>query len=253
MEIINLRADWNKVLSNEGGLSGRVNQAVFKSVVELSEVGGSILEVGPGRGDTAVALASLDRNVWVADMFSEPLKATLALANRQQVNIGLVQTDGENLSVKDGAFNLVYSQGLVEHFPNPKKILNEMTRVLSPGGFLLVDVPNMLSLQHLIKTQLVKSGKWQFGWETSFTVKALSNLLAEQGLQVLNERTYYWGMAMPIPQNLKPGLASMENRAKVKSTIIKIINYARKINTTRITSPAGFFLNNIGVIARKPS
>src|SRR2546422_208753 len=45
-------------------------------------------------------------------------------------------------SFPDGAFDVVTMVGVFEHLPNPLETLGETSRVLRPGGFLVVQVPN---------------------------------------------------------------------------------------------------------------
>lgn len=52
-----------------------------------------------------------------------------------------VVADGQALPFVDGAFDMVFSQSVVEHVPNPFRYASEVQRVLAPGGTLLVDAP----------------------------------------------------------------------------------------------------------------
>jgi SAM-dependent methyltransferase len=49
--------------------------------------------------------------------------------------------DGLNLPFKADAFQLVLSQEFVEHVSNPTRAVEEMARVLTPGGVLYLQVP----------------------------------------------------------------------------------------------------------------
>lgn len=42
--------------------------------------------------------------------------------------------DGENLGFKDNSFDFVYSLGVLHHTPNTQKAVDEIHRVLKPGG-----------------------------------------------------------------------------------------------------------------------
>jgi SAM-dependent methyltransferase len=51
----------------------------------------------------------------------------------------------------------VYSFEVLEHLWNPEKVLQEMVRVVKPGGFILVSCPNHFSLDlHLRKRPVVR-------------------------------------------------------------------------------------------------
>ncbi len=49
--------------------------------------------------------------------------------------------DGHYLSFRDGAFDAVISQAVLEHVKKPEKMIREMERVLRPGGYIYVEVP----------------------------------------------------------------------------------------------------------------
>jgi len=47
------------------------------------------------------------------------------------------------LPFADGSFDTVFSSQVLEHVPEPERMLAEMTRVLRPGGCLIVTAPHM--------------------------------------------------------------------------------------------------------------
>lgn len=52
--------------------------------------------------------------------------------------------DAENLSFADNSFDLVVSNDVLEHVPNPKKAITEAYRILRPNGKLIMTVPFFL-------------------------------------------------------------------------------------------------------------
>ena len=89
---------------------------------------------------------------------------------------------------RDGTFDVVFHQGLLEHFRDPRPLLRENARVTSRGGRVIVDVPQTVHPYTLMKQALILANRWFAGWETQFTPHALERLLREQGLRV--RRTY---------------------------------------------------------------
>lgn len=53
-----------------------------------------------------------------------------------------VAGDGHRLPIKDDSVDLVFSEYVFEHLPEPELALAEIRRVLSPGGSFVVLVPN---------------------------------------------------------------------------------------------------------------
>jgi SAM-dependent methyltransferase len=89
----------------------------------------------------------------------------------------------------DNAFDLVLASHLIEHLNNPAGFIEEVYRILAPGGYFLVTTPNIAGFQ----ARLFKS-RWRsaiFDHLYLFSVKTLSRLLAEKGFTV--ERVRTWG------------------------------------------------------------
>ena len=55
---------------------------------------------------------------------------------------GVQFADGHGLPYKTGSFGSVYSNSVVEHIPDPQNVLPELSRVLRPGGRLILTVPS---------------------------------------------------------------------------------------------------------------
>lgn len=49
--------------------------------------------------------------------------------------ITLLQMSASNMYFRDGMFNLIFSNAVLEHVKNPHEIFSEMYRVLAPGGY----------------------------------------------------------------------------------------------------------------------
>lgn len=56
----------------------------------------------------------------------------------------LCQADAESLPFRSGAFDVVTSFETLEHLSGPERFLDEVRRVLAPGGLLLLSTPNAL-------------------------------------------------------------------------------------------------------------
>ena len=102
----------------------------------LSLTGGErALEVGTGAGATAIALAPLVRSVTGVDVVSQLLVEGRAQA---PANVEFVEADATALPFEQGSFDLVCAVGMLHHVARPELVLAEMSRVLRPGGTMLV-------------------------------------------------------------------------------------------------------------------
>jgi ubiquinone/menaquinone biosynthesis C-methylase UbiE len=93
------------------------------------------LDVGTGAGALALALAPLVREVVGVDLSPELLAEA---RKRAPANVELLEADAASLPFERGAFDLVCSARTLHHVARPELVLAEMTRVLRPGGTMLV-------------------------------------------------------------------------------------------------------------------
>jgi ubiquinone/menaquinone biosynthesis C-methylase UbiE len=144
--------------------------------------GKRVLEVGAGTGRDSDAIARRGAEVWTLDYSEESLR----LMNESLVQpIHIVCGDALALPVASESFDLVFHQGLLEHFRNPEALLAENYRILKPGGLILVDVPQRFHYYTLAKHLLMFIDRWFAGWETEFSARDLEKLVVDQGFEVI--------------------------------------------------------------------
>lgn len=140
-----------------------------------------ILEVGAGTGRDSAALAAAGADVWTLDYSEESLRI---MSSALEHPVTIVCGDALALPFAAESFDLVFHQGLLEHFRNPADLLSENHRILRPGGYVLVDVPQRFHYYTLAKHVLMFFDKWFAGWETEFSARELESLVASQGFEI---------------------------------------------------------------------
>ena len=150
--------------------------------------GRRVLEVGAGSGRDTLELAHAGAIAVVLDYSPASLDLVRRQAREQGLEVGLVRADALAMPFRDGAFDVVFHQGLLEHFRDPLPLLLENARVTAHGGRVIVDVPQTFHGYTIMKQALILVNAWFAGWETQFTPGALEALLARAGLRV--KRTY---------------------------------------------------------------
>lgn len=59
---------------------------------------------------------------------------------------GIVEADACDAPFPDKSFDIVVCRELIEHVPNPKKLLSEIWRLLKPNGYVFISTPNGLNV-----------------------------------------------------------------------------------------------------------
>jgi 2-polyprenyl-6-hydroxyphenyl methylase/3-demethylubiquinone-9 3-methyltransferase len=81
----------------------------------------------------------------VAGCDTSPLSWELARANLAAAGVPGTVLQADFLTL-EGAYDVVFSGGVVEHFEDPSAVLAVFARLVAPGGFLVTDVPNLTGL-----------------------------------------------------------------------------------------------------------
>lgn len=99
--------------------------------------GKKVLEIGPGAGGHSVLFAKYGAIMSSADITFSRARATQAkfdLMEDMADGCLAMQSDAENLPFADATFDIVYSNGVLHHTPDTEQAINEVYRVLKPGG-----------------------------------------------------------------------------------------------------------------------
>jgi ubiquinone/menaquinone biosynthesis C-methylase UbiE len=106
-----------------------------------------ILEVACGQSGFVRELANAGAQVTGCDFSSAALNAARSRFGANQA--ALIQGDAQSLPFADNSFDLVVSCETIEHLPRVQAALEEMHRVTSPGGRLLLTTPNYFNFMGL--------------------------------------------------------------------------------------------------------
>jgi SAM-dependent methyltransferase len=124
---------------------------------------------------------------------SEPTVAQARTAFAGDALRGAV-SDVRDLPFRDGSFDAVYSMGTIEHFDETERAVEEIARVLRPGGRAIIGVPNRHDpfLRPLLATALQALGLYAYGYEKSYSRRALREMLEGAGLTVIAETAIFF-------------------------------------------------------------
>jgi phosphatidylethanolamine/phosphatidyl-N-methylethanolamine N-methyltransferase len=150
-----------------GALFARARRA---SIDAAERVGGRVLEVGVGTGISLPDYARTTRLVGVD--LSEPMlrKAQAKVKELRLDNVeGLALMDAQRLALPDESFDVIVAQLVITTCPDPEAALDELARVLKPGGeiVLISRVGADKGLRHLVEQGLTPITRL-LGWRLEF-------------------------------------------------------------------------------------
>ena len=128
-------------------LRARAERNAFARLLDRAIAGNArIADVGCGTGQMCVYLASADRMVVGADL----TRASLVLGAAAAARFGLagvqfVESDLRQPGLQRGAFDVVYSSGVVHHTPDPRASFARIAELARPGGLVVLGVYNAIA------------------------------------------------------------------------------------------------------------
>ena len=119
-----------------------VNSAFAKLAVELGSQAGLVLDVGTGTCRIPILIAQMRPTwqIWAIDLSENMLSLGAQNVKKAglQEQIKLERVDGKQMPYRDSMFDMVISNSIVHHLPDPLPFFQEVKRLLKPGGGILV-------------------------------------------------------------------------------------------------------------------
>ena len=116
--------------------------------------GASLLEIGCGMGSDLLQFARGGALVTGVDLTPRSIEITRHRFALYGQRGSFMISDGERLPFKGNTFDVVYSNGVLHHTPDTQGAINEVHRVLRPGGVAKVMLYHRNSLNYWIEIVL---------------------------------------------------------------------------------------------------
>jgi len=158
-------------------VSGDVDPRDF---VEIPS-GGRVLDYGSGDGNYLSYFHSKGVNIVGAEISDKLIAAS------EEAGLSMTRVDDfDRIPFPDGQFDVVYLMQVFEHLRSPRRFMQELSRVLKPGGRLYLAVPNAASAWRRVFAR-----NWVSGWFAPFhlvhyTRDSLAGLGREYGLPAVD-------------------------------------------------------------------
>jgi len=164
-------------------------QLVLAERILASSGSHSVLEAGSGYGMTSALLGAGIKERVLLDLEPVAMATAARLFAEKGESGAFVVGDLLSMGFKDGAFDLVFNAGVLEHFDFAMRCqaLCEMYRAVRPGGRVIVAVPNHFSSPYRYSYHYrKKQGQWPYPDE--LPIYDLHEEIQAAGLQLTQER-----------------------------------------------------------------
>jgi SAM-dependent methyltransferase len=195
--------------------------APYSRLIPFDELRGrDVLEIGCGTGVHARLLAEAGANVSAVDLTPTAVELTRRRLALHGLEADVREADAEQLPYDDATFDFVWSWGVIHHSSDTERVLDEIARVLRPGGRFAFMVYHRSSvtfwLNYVLFRGVLRGGllherpdelanRWSDGVVARhYTRRSLAHALSVHGLEP--ERVEVMGQigeAVPLPGTLR--------------------------------------------------
>ena len=125
------------------------------------------------------------------------------VAEGRKMGLDLFTGDLGNLAKeREGFFEMVISYNVFEHLASPQSVLSQIQKLVKKGGYLVISVPYINSLQVKIigKKSAIIDPPFHIHY---FTPRSITKLLNDHGFNVLKTSTPFWSRLTDVYLGLK--------------------------------------------------
>jgi SAM-dependent methyltransferase len=157
-----------------GSLRARAERSEFARLLDRAIPGDArVVEVGCGTGQMSIFLATAERVVIGADLTRASLELGAAAARRfglagsaggesRGPGVRFVETDLRRPGLREGAFDVVYSSGVLHHTPNPRASFASLARLARPGGIVVLGLYNAWArIPHRLRRVVARATRYK--------------------------------------------------------------------------------------------
>lgn len=212
-----------------------------RNIARLLEPGSTVVEIGCGTGELLQRIAQ--RGLLARGVENSPH----AVARAKALGLDVYQGTLAEARLEDESVDAVILKHVIEHLPSPSSTLKEIRRVLKPGGYMVLWLPNGASLEARV------FGRYWHGYDLprhlfTFGPRTITELLDRGGFQV--DRLSYSWVPNDLIRSLKHILAlklSFPTRAIATSNVLLLAAFTPVSVLLGLTRRSG----RITVVAKK--
>lgn len=185
-----------------------------------------VLEVGFGSGRMLTRIAKeLDCKCIGVDVEDGAFSSLSFFSRQHGVEVGVIKGSGFSLPFKDNSFDVVYSEGVIEHFPigESEEMVREHIRACRRDSLVIISVPNKFAFFHSL-TKLLLGKRFLFYPEHSLSTFQLSRLMARAGLTTIARDGFAFGCQFYMFKAFFLDQASSTRLKRLGSRLLSLFN-----------------------------
>jgi ubiquinone/menaquinone biosynthesis C-methylase UbiE len=173
-----------------------VNTAFAERALELGPPEGILLDAGTGTARIPILMVQRRPalHIWAIDLSENMLKVGEKNVEEAGVgqNVKLKKVDAKRLAYPENYFDMVVSNSIIHHLPDPLPFLKEVNRVTKPaGGIFIRDLfrpPDVKTMENLTQKYAGDANEYQQklyrdSLHASLTIEETRKLIEEAGLE----------------------------------------------------------------------
>ena len=132
----------------------KIHRDRHQMAVHLAQLtpGGRLLEIGAGAGNTILSLLDSYDEIVGVDLSAPRAAAMQKMFSDISNKVSIVEGDIEKgIHFSDASFDKIICNAVIEHLIDPIASLQEIYRILKPGGSAIIGTPNMAKWSRRIK------------------------------------------------------------------------------------------------------
>jgi len=153
-----------------------------------------ILDVGCAGGSMANKVGYIFPKSKITGI--DAYKDSIKYAKEKYPGINFLVADAHNLPFKANTFDMVICYETIEHVVNPKKVLNEIKRVMKKSGIALVVMDSGSPLFRLVwyAWENTKGKVWKDAHLHPFHHMELEEVIKKSGFRIIKKQFSHFGM-----------------------------------------------------------
>ena len=157
----------------------------FDLLIKYSDEDSLVLDAGCGTGNYSIPLSPHVKSIVGIDITQSMLnEAWLKIAQSDIKNVSIFRADMNRTGLPNNHFDLIFSYSTLYYIKEIKDVIEEIHRVLKPGGKAVLDFGNKYSVENYWSAYCYDIPQF------NVSRRDIKKVLADKGLDIIEEKYY---------------------------------------------------------------